>query len=524
VGTYAAYWTGLVYANVGRSNDEAVAALVNQIATGTPVQLATSGLRGSFCMNLHDSVNQVHYTFVDDSGLYTAYRSNRGVSTSFLDLCRTSGVTSASFDKTALLELMHLGNVYFGDTLAPDVKKLRCDEVVVLRHNDVSVLKKPISQLSDTPQFKTIEAATSALATAIRNCAVSVDLTGGFDSRLVACLLKGHGLEFESALSGAVGTADYELGKQVAGALNVPYFHCEYSAATILDDLEYTLNRLDGMGGSIVAHHRLNQLSEQRSQRGITLSLKGSGGELFKDFFWTQDFPFYRSKQTRMDRLNRVRLEFELFTSDTLTDDAMTSFSALRRSRVAKLESQYRQPINTQSYDHVYFYERVQTWNSRMITSCQRPDVSIHSPLSELLVAQLGFQAPRTKRFYNRYHRDVITRLAPATAAVRTTDGTTASSSTLGMLMDATGYVKGKSKKLSKKLSQLLLNTTKFNPPEYSPDTQSLQRISTSEICAQALTALKEQQLLKPSVELKDISPRFQEQTISAGWAVHCLQ
>ena len=59
----------------------------------------------------------------------------------------------------------------------------------------------------------------AALARSLDGCALSVDATGGFDSRLVLCLLDAHGLPFELATSGRPGAPDTEVARAVARLL-----------------------------------------------------------------------------------------------------------------------------------------------------------------------------------------------------------------------------------------------------------------------------------------------------------------
>jgi hypothetical protein len=522
-GTYSATWTGFIYDDDARCDTARVEQLLRELQQGTPIEQAAARLRGTFFLAVQDKAARVVYSMTDDSGLFTAYRSPVGTSTSFLNLCRESGIRSHSFDRAAILELFQLGNVYFGDTLAPAIKKIAPNEIVASSPTELIVRTKPIPKLCDPPIYKSIVDATEALAAALRGKVVSVDLTGGFDTRMLACLLACHDVPFEAALSGMENNTDAIIGRQVAEALGRPYFFTEYHGEGLLDELEYTLERLDGMGGLILTNHRLRQFNEDRIRRGTTIALKGTGGELYKEFFWTQDFPFYRSRTTRMDRLHRLRLEFELLTPPILTERAYKEYSELRASRRKRLADRYTMPINTQSYDNVYFYERVQTWNSRTITSTQDPRLAIHSPLCELKAAQIGFHALRRKRFYNRLHREVISSVSPRAARLKTTDRTSASTNTLDVVRDAFGYARSKSKKLATKLSQVLLNKTKFLPAEYSPDLRLLRQIATSKTGQQALQTLKDADIIRATVSFDDVSPRFRDHLVSLGWTLRRL-
>lgn len=517
-------WTGLVYNDQGISGEALMQEVLQALEVEKAIDEIARGLRGSFFIVLEDKRNSTIYAFVDDSALFTAYRGPNAAAISFLELCRTCGISSDSFSKAAMLEFMQLGNVYFSDTLSDQIKKIEADEILVFSPQGLRIETKGIERLHDGPHYHDMVEATAPLAKVLADHNVSVDLTGGFDSRMVAALMTAHNLPIETALSGSLGVTDMLIGQQVAAALSCPFYFAEYDGQSIVEDLEAVLQLADGMGGSILSLHRLLDLNRDRMARGVTVSLKGSGGELYKDFFWTQDFPFYRSRKTHMARLHRLRIELELLTPHVLTPEAYDAFLTLRDARVRRLTSRYQEPFNTQTYDNVYFYERMQTWNARTITSTQDANLSVHSPLSELKLAQLGFHAPRHMRFYNRYHRRVITATSPKAAKVMTTDGTTASSFTADIVKDSFGYIGVKSKKLSRKIAQLLLNKTIFTPAEHTPNTDQLSAMAESEIGQSSLDALKERELLRPETEYGDISSRFRANLIALGWTLNRLK
>ncbi len=115
-------------------------------------------------------------------------------------------------------------------------------------------------------------------------------LTGGIDSRLLAVLLSYFGVPFEVAASGVRGTTDLVIAEKVAKVLD-RHFHITYHH---IDDFESTVPEIFGLGDGlfdVVRYHRAFQLQRDRISRGVSLVMSGTGGELFKDFWWLQDFP-----------------------------------------------------------------------------------------------------------------------------------------------------------------------------------------------------------------------------------------
>ena len=518
------YWCGFAYGPEGLSQQRLFAQLAEAVAAGASLSDRLVTLRGSFFAVVEDTQARRLYAFVDNSGLYTAYSTEDAVSNSFLGLCQLESLQPSDLSREAMLEFLQLGNVYFGETLSPRIRKIRYDEILEFTESGprTSHQKKGSISIEAPPEYADLFAASESLAAAVRAFPTSIDLTGGFDSRLVVCLMGYFGVSFDTALSGFSGEADERIGREVAGVLGVPFYFTEYEPATIVDDLAELLPQTDGMGGALSTLHRLRQLNEARRQRGIVLVLKGQGGELLKDFFWTQDFPFYRRRHADLAKLHRLRIEFELLSRDYLTDTSYATFQQVRQARLRNL-ARYTMPHNTGTYDNIYFRERVQTWNSRLISSCQERDLWTHSPLCELELVRIGYAAPRFQRFYSQIQRQHISRYDLRVARVRTTDGTSASARRSDMLLDLLGYTRVKLRKLLNKFGQLGLNRTLF-PVKSRLDQEASRRVLASDLAAEALQALQQQQLLRPSTDWSDLPVRFREHGIVLGWLVRQLE
>jgi len=118
---------------------------------------------------------------------------------------------------------------------------------------------------------------------------ISVDLTGGTDSRVIVAVLDWLGVEFETAVSGTARHSDIVISQQVATALgnNHPHHPCIHRVdpERLWQELYETVRAVDGVADGVSAH-RLYQLFKDRLSRGISLVIGGSGGELYKDGGW----------------------------------------------------------------------------------------------------------------------------------------------------------------------------------------------------------------------------------------------
>jgi len=507
-------WDGFVYLDSGECEDSAVIECLRTISGGKPPTEVLNGLRGTFFLAIFNANTSTGYCCVDNSGLYSAYRGSSAVSRSFLSLQHLESIAFPELDKLAMTEFLQLGHICFRETLTSKIRKIDFDEIVTIGPDGLKVGKFDRAILTGPQKYNDLLDATSALAESLRNRLVAIDLTGGFDSRLIACLMQHHGVEFESGLSGHWGHVDQKLGSEVAKALGVPFHFHEYQPDAIKDDLPELLLRLDGLCGSVATCHRLQGLTRDRVGRGVNICLKGQGGEMYKDFFWSQDFPFYRRHKSRIQLLHRLRIEMELLSPSVLTPEFHEHFLARRLKRIAALEN-YSLALNTQSYDHIYFRERIQSGSSRTTTSSQVTAMPNHSPLSEVWLSQIGFNAPRRLRAFSRVHRHYISRISEQAAAVLTTDGTSARAARSALLMESAGYVANKSRRLFRKLNQMALNRTPGLVVAINAEAEDV--VCSTDIAMSALMTLKHHGIVQDHVEFGHISPRFRANFIVLG-------
>ncbi len=116
----------------------------------------------------------------------------------------------------------------------------------------------------------------------------------------MAVLLDYFGLEFETAVVGISGNRDIEIAKEVASILKHDIYITYHSIDDLGKDLYELFAMCEGLCNILKCHTQQIQ-NRYRLHRGVSLKLSGEGGELYKDFWWLQDFPFYRKKRANLD-------------------------------------------------------------------------------------------------------------------------------------------------------------------------------------------------------------------------------
>ena len=133
------------------------------------------------------------------------------------------------------------------------------------------------------------------------------------DTRALVCMLHYLGLNFEVAVRGKNTDPDVLIATEVAEAIERPLHICYSSVDDLESQLPSVLNICDGLLDVTKSYSAL-QVQRERVTRGITLMLSGNGGELYRDDWWLQDFPFYARKEANIERLCAYHLSPKTLT------------------------------------------------------------------------------------------------------------------------------------------------------------------------------------------------------------------
>ncbi len=465
IGEHEIEWLGFVYMDGVSSGEPSIRKFVEEI--GSNLGSVAAKLKGIYFIAIREKATNRAFAFVDSSALYHAYYSPHYVGTSFLDIVALENLHTEDLDPEAVVEFVQFGCIYSGRTLFSQIRKLDPDMIVESRADGrTATLKKAIPDISDPPG-RDFEQVLRSLAESIRNENVSLDLTGGIDSRLLAVSLAYFGLPFELAASGTPGIEDLQIAQEVAGVLDRNFFTTRHApASTDWKDLFSLSDGLFDLGKS----DRPIQLQRDRAARGVTLAVSGAGGELFKDFWWLQDFPFYKRREANLERLYAMRFapgkpKLEIFSQQYRPIVAGT------RNRVLRAMSNCAVASNTKTYDRIYYELKMREFAGRFLTNSSAV-LRVHAPYLEREAAAIGYNLDRSKRFFNRYHRASITKMAPQVAKIATTEGgMTASAAISDVSRDLIKYVFDRASRLKRKLNQRRGATVR---PSQGPDSADL--------------------------------------------------
>ena len=486
------HWTGFAFMRGHASGDASLERFAARAATDG-VGAAAAELRGLYLALVEDPRRRETCAFVDPSGFFHAFRSPAGAGDDLLALARAGRCTTADLDPESAAELVTQGQVAFGRTTLRPIRRIGAAEIVRLPWSAEApaIMEKTLPALW-TPPGRGLSAQLEQLAPALAGRRISLDLTGGLDSRLLAVALSALGVEFETATVGAAGSEDVRLAARVAAAMGCAHHATLHDPGALPAELD---SLLTGSGCQVdpLTSQRELQLQRARAARGVDLVLHGAGGEGLKDFFWQQDFPRYRAARADLRRLWRMRIERPGARSAPLAGAYGEAAARLTASTVERLEA-YRVPGNTTTYDRIYFEVRSRDVAGRALTLRSRI-VPTYAPFADLDVQRLAYSLPRRTRAFAGLHRRRLTALAPDIARLPTTDaGMTGSSAGAAIPGDAVRWAGARTLRLAGKLGPAALR----RPSPESPLPPLVRVLRTMPELDAAVQRLRAEGILRP--------------------------
>jgi hypothetical protein len=248
------------------------------------------------------------------------------------------------------------------------------------------------------------------------------DLSGGYDTRLLALLLDRAGVAFETNTRGRPHVPDIPIAREVArkaGWKWLPLMLPEEWDALLPSFLPVALAWGDGnldaveLSRVLWAHEEL-----ARKRTGL---ISGGGGEHYRGFAWRQEFfRAGRSSRVNMDNWLDMRLLHPLNTT-ILASDPTAEVRADFADRMQRRAEPYSDERNTTQLDVMYAYKMTGHFGAFLsadgayLTSCL--------PFYFRTIFEAAFSTSHHHRGHHRLMRHMIQRLSPSLAAVETSTG-----------------------------------------------------------------------------------------------------
>jgi len=294
----------------------------------------------------------------------------------------------------------------------------------------------------------------------------ALDLTAGLDSRLVVATIASLGFPVRVTVSGHHTDLDVTIARQIARHLKWPLLHFAeptdwgqrrwelFKQGVCLAEGELLGSAIDG---TIRVKLAMSDL--------VDAALSGGGGELYRDFFWQQEF-FKIGKTSYLDlsRVFRYRFFFSAGPSMSLfREDWLADYVSDQIHTAEQIVDMEPAALNTAKLDALYLWKcsgHFARYSGAIYPLVASPLVLLSRDLFEFLVA-----LPWQYRCRGRLVRQIITRAHPKLAAMPTWYGGSAEPMRFTRPLNYLPYALGAFKKLVRKFGQLTIRHPIFPDP-----------------------------------------------------------
>jgi len=296
------------------------------------------------------------------------------------------------------------------------------------------------------------------------------DLTSGLDSRLVVAALAEPGAPVHVTVNGPDDHLDVAIARLIADRFGWSLEHVSlppdwggrrwplFEEGVALADGELGGHAIDG---TLYAKRRL--------AGRFAASLTGGGGELYREFFWQQEYlRIGRTSALDVPRLLRyrffpaVRPNLGLFHADWRAD-----YVADQVRTAAAIAGLAPDALNTQKLDAIYLWKS--SGHVGRYAGAVWPLLASPAPLATAELLEWAAAVPWRFRLAGRLVRHMITRMHPTLAALPTCYGGSAEPIRLTRPAHVTRYAVGAGARLVRKLGLMTVRHPIFTNPTARP-------------------------------------------------------
>ncbi len=404
-------WSGtLRYPGYRVGGESARAFLEDNTAFGDRV----SKLRGTFALEYCE--NSASYIAVDNRADYTVFFHGNKIFTSLLSLLDESHFTVSQLDLNAVLELMFYGNIYSQRSPVKGVQRLSGSEYLFWSDGKLTVKKKAhlIDPITLTDENLNLYDEVNKVFSDMPD-RISLDLTGGGDTRLTIAFLMSCGKEFEVATTGGDDFPDVIIAKRIAAILKKKIHQYVQKLEDVESDLNILLELSDGLSNPLLFQRRF-RMNALRRQRGIEHALSSFGPP--KDAYWSFLWPFIGRQNLNVDQYYWIKLKPHLNNHIFENTAFQPVLSGYRRYIIEIISRFERQPAFLYA-DAIGYHFNEKLHNIK--ENIDQIDTTYLYIEPEVIQAIKNF--PTQRQYNHRFFSDYTTPVCPEVSAIRTDKG-----------------------------------------------------------------------------------------------------
>lgn len=370
------------------------------------------------------------YIFCDNSGFSNLFYTDEHISSSFLRLITNTPSSKLTISTQSVFSFIYTGHFFTEIILYEQVSKIQSTQYIRVKENIFLIEEKDLfsyykEQVSSSEFMNSIK----NIVKSTSNQKISMDLTGGSDSRLLTALFNYYGGDFETAVSGVDSHPDITISTEVAMKLNKQHHISRHEPiqSHLSEELQRVFEGFDGMV-DVLSNHRLYDLYKNREKRKIDIMISGSGGELYKDAGWwrralTSSLKLQNNEQFMNNMVSSGLVNWGASSTipnqllgTQLIEESKTYFSSLAE----RLMINHEHPNRFVFADRL-FYE----YSTKSPRYYSQGEVRQYSPLLERELVNFGVRLPSWQRISSSAYRAILSKINSSLCLITTTKAET---------------------------------------------------------------------------------------------------
>lgn len=374
-------------------------------------------LIGSFRLVLTEASSGKQVIFTDNSGILCFYLdfAEKKFSESFLTLLQAKKNLRPNYQGITYF-LLH-NAIFSQETICADVERSDPNQYYVTENGRINVYSKNLRPFGAPQSFASLNSIIRRLVEATNELKTEAVITGGTDSRAILANLLALGIRPELSISGKAEHVDVKIARRIAEFLQLPlHISLDDPPESGTDWLLESFLAGDGVTGTL-GYRRLYRKSVMIRDLGFQLEFGGASGELYKNIFIQQDYPFYSFGDPNLKRMHRVLFARSL-PPDLIGEAIINPLSRLKGDLLNRL-SHFGGRTKLQVYNEIgYFIMRC-----RITTISNLNYYACAHPLMERNAAALVYHRTPKLLEMASFQREEINRHYPLLADLPTSLG-----------------------------------------------------------------------------------------------------
>lgn len=401
-------------------------------------------------MVFNDQASQLNVYYAQrDEGLYAASNA----------LCLARGLR-LGLNPTGVQDFFAMGGCYSPDTVFSGLHRLQFGQMLSYHDGRMDITRAwhPVGQ---NPKIRKRSEAIDALCDVIADRSrryievghetrLVCDMTGGYDSRLVAASCSSLNTDFALTVNGPPEFVDVQIAQKVSEACRLELLNFNVATnqwATIDDQTRQSI--LYASNGEL-PYNEISRhfVTRPRLAERFSLHFNGSGGELLRYYPWSQEFfAIPTNKPANLERALRYRYlpknppPLGVFSHDWYPD-----FENRLRQQMASIFAEIPNAHSTEQLDTAFLWRRT-VRPTAYLTSLHDLLPSV-CPLLTAGVVEKAMSLDWKLRLTSQFQRQLIEKLSPQMAAVETSYGGLGTPSNLKSLSSEFKQLRNRLRKL----------------------------------------------------------------------------